>query len=433
MMSVSLVDGALPAILLVLGAVSLVWLGVNGRNLGWKRFLVIVLVACALTALVYLLAEYIFDWWNASLPRLLYLSTALTILGLQLALLRVLAPGIRIRRRAAGAAAGVLVVAALACTVNIAYHQYPTVDALVSPPTAEEGPLPIPTAVRPDLPAASEQNWSPPPDMPSSGKVFQQHIPGGESGYASNPALIYLPPAYLAGPGAVNLPVLVLVHGQPGSPEDWLVSGGLADILNTFAARHNGLAPIVVLPDASNAGNSNWPLCMDTAVSSSATYLARDLPDWIRDNLGAGTADARQWAIGGYSYGGTCAVQLAANYPDVYPTFLDIAGENEPTIAGGHQKLLDIYFGGNEASFQKQNALDRFKAMQFPGTAGIVVVGQDDDVYAPEGRTVYDAAKAAGVDVQLQTLPGGHSWQVWRAGLADNMDWLGTRLGILGP
>ncbi len=432
MMSLSLVEGVLPAAVLVLGTLALSWLGYAARNLGRARILVAAVAACAVTGLLYVLAELVFYWWNASLPRLLYLFFALAMFGVQLAAPHVLGRGARFRRRVAGAAAALLVVLALACTVNIAYGQYPTLASLFSPPTVTDDPLPKPAQVRRDLPAAAEQGWTAPPDMPAEGKVFRQQIPAADSGYASNPALIYLPPAYLADPGAVNLPVLVLVHGQPGSPEDWLVSGGLADILNTFAARHNGLAPIVVLPDASNAGNSNWPLCMDTAVSNSATYLARDLPDWIRDNLGAGTADARQWAIGGYSYGGTCAVQLATNYPDVYPTFLDIAGENEPTITGGHQKLLDIYFGGNEASFQKQNALDRFKAMQFPGTAGIVVVGRDDDVYAPEGRTVYDAAKAAGVDVQLQTLPGGHSWQVWRAGLANNMDWLCTRLGILG-
>ena len=433
MMSVSLVDGILPILLLVLGAVSLVWLGVSGRRVGWKRFLAIVLAACAVTALIYVLAEYVFDWWNASLPRLLYLFSALTILGIQLAVLRVLAPGIRIRRRVAGATAGVLVLVALACTVNIAYHQYPTVDSLVSPPTAEEEPLPLPTAIGRDLPAASEENWAAPPDMPDAGKVYRQQIPGDQSGYASNPGLVYLPPAYLAAPGNVNLPVLVLVHGQPGSPEDWLVSGGLKEVMDSFASRHHGLAPVVVLPDASNAGNSNWPLCLDTSVSNSATYLARDLPAWVRDNLGVGTAGASQWAIGGYSYGGTCAVQLAANYPDVYPTFLDIAGENEPTITAGHQDLLDIYFGGNEDAFRKQNAVDRFKAAQYPGTAGIVVVGEDDDVYAPEGRTVYDAARAAGVDVQFQTLPGGHSWEVWRAGLENNLDWVCNRLGILGP
>ncbi|MFC8936215.1 alpha/beta hydrolase-fold protein [Rhodococcus sp. NPDC057135] len=30
--------------------------------------------------------------------------------------------------------------------------------------------------------------------------------------------------------------------------------------------------------------------------------------------------DPRAWAIGGLSYGGTCALQLATNYPQIFPT-----------------------------------------------------------------------------------------------------------------
>ena len=431
MMSLSLIDGVLPTAMLVLGAAALLWLGFAGRKLGMRRILVDVLVALAVTGLLYLFAEVIFSWWDASLPRLLYLYCALAVFGVQLALPQILGRGARLRRRAAGAGTAVLVLLALACTVNLAYAQYPTTAALFSPPSPTDDPLPQRSQAAGELPAITEQTWSAPANMPAKGKVFREHIPAAGSGYASNPALIYLPPAYLANPGGVNLPVLVLIHGQPGTPQDWLVSGGLADMMNSFASRHHGLAPIVVLPDASNAGNRNWPLCLDTTVSRSATYLAQDLPAWIKDQLGAGTADPHQWAVGGYSYGGTCAVQLAANHPEAYPTFLDISGEEEATIAAGHQDLLDTYFGGSEDEFRKQNAVDRFKTMQFPGTAGIIVVGKDDSVYAPEGREVYDAAKAAGMDVQLQELPGGHSWQVWRAGLENNLDWLGTRLGIL--
>ena len=42
--------------------------------------------------------------------------------------------------------------------------------------------------------------------------------------------------------------------------------------------------------------------------------------------------DSEGWAVGGVSYGGTCALQLATNHPDVYPTFLDISGSAEPTL-----------------------------------------------------------------------------------------------------
>nr|WP_231715278.1 alpha/beta fold hydrolase [Arthrobacter gengyunqii] len=268
--------------------------------------------------------------------------------------------------------------------------------------------------------------------MPSEGKVYSAEIPGSTSGYASNSALVYLPPAYLASPAAVNLPVLVLIHGQPGSPNDWLVGGQLLDMMDSFAAKHQGLAPVVVMPDASNADNTNWPLCLDSDISSSATYLAVDVPSWVRQHLAAGLSGGSQWAVAGYSYGGTCALQLAANYPDTYPTFIDIAGESEPTVTQGTDSLINTYFGGDKSRFTAQNALDRLAAQSFPDSAGIIAVGADDSVYTPEGRQVYEAARAAGMQVTLQVLPGGHSWQVWQAGLANNLDWLGRRLGILG-
>ncbi|MCC9205650.1 alpha/beta hydrolase [Arthrobacter sp. zg-Y769] len=432
-MSLSLVDGILPALVLALGVAALLWLLIAGRKLGLRRILVCTLAAAGSSALLYVVAEVIFHWWNASLPRMLYAYSALAVLGFQLAVQLVIPPGTTVFRRVAAVLAALTLLGALACTVNLAYAQYPTVRSLVDPPSATDDPLPRPADAGADRPAASESSWSPPSDMPEEGTVYRDEIPATASGYASSTALIYLPPAYLADPGAVSLPVLVLIHGQPGSPNDWLVSGRIAEMMDGFAAGHAGLAPVVVMPDASNASNPNWPLCLDTSVSDSATYLARDLPAWVRQQLGAGTSGAHQWAIAGYSFGGTCAVQLAANHPDVYPTFLDIAGENEPTDVDGHQALLDTYFGGDEQAFAEQNAVDRFGRMSFPELAGIVVVGREDKVYAPEGRQVYEAARAAGVDVQFQELPGGHSWQVWRAGLENNLDWLSTRLGILDP
>jgi len=36
------------------------------------------------------------------------------------------------------------------------------------------------------------------------------------------------------------------------------------------------------------------------------------------------------------------------------------------------------------------------------------------------------------MDVQYAEVDGGHSFQVWSAGLASQLGWLGTRLGLPG-
>lgn len=431
MNSVSLLTGVLPAVLLILGGLSLVWL-VAGRP---RHLLVVVplaaVAAAVATFILFLMAESVFHWWNAAFPRMLYVYAGLGILAVILAVLRIRRVDAA-RDRVLAVTAASLALTAVAVTVNAAYAQYPTLESLISPPRPADEALPTrDPASAAGLPATTDANWTAPPDMPADGRIYAADIPGTTSGYASNSALIYLPPAYLAQQPAVNLPVLVLIHGQPGSPNDWLIGGQLLDMMDTFAAKHQGLAPVVVMPDASNADNTNWPLCLDSDVSSSATYLAVDVPAWVRQNLAAGLSGGSQWAVAGYSYGGTCAMQLATNYPDAYPTFIDIAGEAEPTVVQGRDSLISTYFGGNESRFTAQNALDRLAAQSFPDSAGIVAVGADDSVYTPEGRRVYEAAKAAGMDVTLQVLPGGHSWQVWKAGLANNLDWLCRRLGIL--
>src|SRR3546814_3201783 len=66
----------------------------------------------------------------------------------------------------------------------------------------------------------TETHWQVPVRMPSNGVVTEAAIPGNVSGFDARPATLYLPPAYLADPRA-ELPVLVLVAGEPGSPSDW--------------------------------------------------------------------------------------------------------------------------------------------------------------------------------------------------------------------
>jgi len=427
----ALTSGIIPVAALCLGALSVAWL-CWGRHRHLTRVIPLAaLSAAGATALLFFLAEYVFSWWDASFPRHLYIYAFLAIFAEFLAVQRFLtARGTAGRLLSVLAAA--LVLAALFSGVNTAYGQYPTFASLFEQPGTASGNLPTRAPPSPVPVPVTEQTWQPPEDMPATGSVYSVSIPGSGSGYQSNPALVYLPPAYLASSPAQNLPVLVLLHGQPGSPSDWFTAGQLAGVMDDFAAAHGGLAPVVVVPDLSGGGAANWPLCLDSNLSKSATYLAVDLPAWVRANLASGLTDARQWAVGGYSYGGTCSMQLAVNFPQVYPTFLDIAGENEPTVPGGRDALVNLYFGGDSAAFTAQNALDRLGAQQFPDSAGIIVVGKGDAVYAPQGQQVYDAAKAAGMDVQFQELDGGHSWAVWKAGLVNNLDWLSGRLGIIG-
>jgi S-formylglutathione hydrolase FrmB len=240
---------------------------------------------------------------------------------------------------------------------------------------------------------------------------------------------VYLPPAYLATPRA-KLPVLVLVAGQPGTTRDWIDAGQVSPLLDRFAREHRGLAPIVVMPDHLGSTFAN-PLCLDSRLGNVETYLATDVPAWVRQHLQVAD-DPSGWAIGGFSQGGTCALQLAVRAPGVYRTFVDIAGQREPTL-GTRKRTVDRAFGGDTVAFAAVNPLDVLARTRFPHSAGIIVAGSDDHPYKQDAGDVFQACQRSGMAVQWMELPGGHNFAVWRPALDRSLPWLASRLGLVGP
>ena len=292
---------------------------------------------------VYLLARRSRRWWTVVVPAALLGAAAVTAVlaflidrvwrpfpdPVPLSVLLALGAGLagiglgvaalwrrRWRGRMVSTVAVVLVVVAAAQGVNLAYGEYPTLRTALALPAVDEIPftqIPLREQV---IGARSglrlSEVWRPPAGMPATGAVTEITIPAPVSGFAARPAWLYLPPAYLSRPRA-QLPVLVLMSGQPGGPRDWLDGGELAARMDDFAAAHEGLAPVVVMVDQLGSPLAN-PLCMDSRLGNVATYLSVDVPAWIRDTLQVEPA-ASAWAIGGLSNGGTCSLQMAVNAP----------------------------------------------------------------------------------------------------------------------
>ena len=85
---------------------------------------------------------------------------------------------------------------------------------------------------------------------------------------------------------------------------------------------------------------------MDSSLGQVDTYLSQDVPAAIKSQLRV-DPDPKHWVFGGFSYGGTCALQMATNHPEEFPNFIDISGEREPTL-GTHAQTVNTAFGGDE-------------------------------------------------------------------------------------
>jgi S-formylglutathione hydrolase FrmB len=425
----SLIAGPLPVILLVSALLALAWL-TAGRNVRWLAIWVplIVLAAAGLVAFMTWLINNVWRPFPDLLPFTIVFWSWVALAGLVLAFAR--QPLLRSwPRRAAAIVAGVLVLAAAANQVNGYFQAYPSLRAVLGP-WLDPKPMFTRTAnvaevvARPSYPLASI--WRPPPGMPKTGAVYQVNIPGIRSGFAARPGYIYLPPAYLATPRP-QLPVLVLLAGQPGGPRQWIDSGRIQATMDAFARHHEGLAPVVLMPDDLGSEFAN-PLCMNSRLGDVQTYLTVDVPNWIITHLQV-RPPARGWAVGGFSEGGTCAIQLATQAPRLYPIFVDISGQLEPTL-GSRRLTISRAFGGNAAAYARVNPIAVLASSRFPHDAGVFVGGVNDSVYTPQQRRMFLAARHAGMQVTFLRLPGGHSWRVWRGGLERNVAWLAARLSI---
>jgi S-formylglutathione hydrolase FrmB len=432
----SLLSGPVPVVLR-LGALAaglwLVWLTLLRRRRGWWPA-VGELSACLLvTPLATVLLDHLArDVWMVFPDRLdlaIYLWVGLALFAMCLALIRIVSER-GVRRGVVVVTGAVVIVAACANQINAAYGAYLTprdalgmtrYDDIALRDTKVDGRL------LPDVDPVSSR-WQSPAGLPVRGKVTSAPIPGPTSGFTARNAEIYLPPAYFAHP-RLRLPVLVLLAGQPGRPQDWLGAGKLARIMDRFAAHHDGLAPVVVVADDTGSRFAN-PLCLDSRRGNADTYLARDVPTWIRTHLDV-DADSQAWAVAGVSYGGTCALQLATNHPDVYPTFLDISGSAEPTL-GDQARTVTQAFGTDRAAFVRVNPLDLLRARRYPGSAAAIVVGTADVDTKPDARLVYRATTGAGMDSHYTEVPGSHDWHVFSDGLTRELPWLAQRMGLAG-
>jgi len=424
-----LLSGSLQVIVGAAGVAGGLFLLLRRPRRWWTRTVpAVLLIAAALTVLLAVLIDQVWQPFPDTLPL-----PVLLLIGAMLAAVGLAVLGMRTRRwpgRAVAVVAVLLVVLGSLQGMNVVYREYPTLRTALGLPAVDEIPFTqVPLreqviAARSGLPLSAI--WRAPAGMPATGVVAEVTIPATVSGFTARPAWLYLPPAYLSRPRA-QLPVLVLLSGQPGSPDDWLNGGRLAERMDAFAAAHDGLAPVVVMPD--HLGDPlNNPLCMDSRLGNVATYLSVDVPAWIRATLQV-DPNASGWAIGGFSNGGTCSLQMAVNAPQVYPTFVDISGEAEPTL-GDHAESVQAAFGGDDAAWAAVNPLDVLARKKFPGTAGFLVAGQQDAEYGPQAQRVYAACKAAGMDVRLDEKPGGHTFEVWGPGLDDALPWLATRQGL---
>ncbi len=310
--------------------------------------------------------------------------------------------------------------------VNASIGITKTVGALLGISTAK--PLPVPGPIVTPGPTNTGplyQTWSPPSGMPSTGQVGSIDIPNTVSGFDARQAVAYLPPAYQV-ENPPQLPVVIQLNGQPGSPS----LDDTKTALDAMAAANNGLAPIVINPDQLGGDGSVDRLCLDTSLGKVETYIMQDVVPYVKSHFNV-IQDPKYWTFLGFSNGGECAAYFGAKYPETFGNFVDMSGDEYPGVEDSStaQKL----FGGDQAAYEATWPVNIMKRTTYPDSVAVFTVGANDEF--KEGiQRLRDAATAAGIKVTYSEIPGaGHDGASVSGGLDAAFTVLYPRWGLKAP
>ena len=264
----------------------------------------------------------------------------------------------------------------------------------------------------------------PDPDL-RHGVVAAFKIPSTLSHFHARTAEVYLPPAYFESPRP-HLPVIELLHGTPGSPADW-TRAGFADVTaDEYASAHQGLAPVLVMPDV-NGGWRSDSECVNGKRGQVQTYLTYDVRDAVVARFHT-RADAAGWAIAGFSEGAYCALQIGLRHPDLYSAIGDFSGEEGPSVSGGARSL---FTGSRQQADQQAAQYDPAVLLrQWDRSVRPPIwfeVGTHD-ITSHAMASLDLMARADGFDTHFVIQQGtDHGFASWRDAIRDALPWFANR------
>src|SRR6266581_4163854 len=248
---------------------------------------------------------------------------------------------------------------------------------------------------------------------------------------------VYLPPQYFQ-PGyqAYRFPVIELIHGQPGQPEDWISVVGVTKAFDHLLEAKLARPAVLVMPDA-NGGRKISLQCLDQVGGpQDLTYLAEDLPAQIARIVRV-RRPGPAWGVAGYSEGGFCAANMALRYPHRYGFAAALSGYFQPLgnqLAGARQLVSP--FGGNRRLQEENTPLEEIAGL--PAGAAIprfwLGAGADDGQDVANAEVFLRELRRHQALVPLTITAGcGHTMTTWRAQVPSMLSWMTSGLAQAAP
>ncbi len=235
--------------------------------------------------------------------------------------------------------------------------------------------------------------------------------------------IVYLPPGYASHP-LERYPVFYLLHGFPGFPEQFLLTGQMGIHLDALVAKKRIRPLILVMPFGSTGTFTDKEWANGIRPHEGwETFVARDVVRAI-DARYRTIATAAGRAIGGLSEGGYAALNIALHHPAEFSVVESWSGyqvaDNIRSIFGGRKALLaqnspSAYVSRAAAALRRHHVYVWF----YSGT---------NDSLRSQNEAFARQLAALRVPHEFFVVRGGHDWAIWRGQAARALTVAAARL-----
>jgi enterochelin esterase-like enzyme len=252
----------------------------------------------------------------------------------------------------------------------------------------------------------------------------------GKLSHITRSVYIYLPPQYFEPQyKQYRFPVIELIHGQPGEPQDWINVVGVQATLKALINRSLAKPAVLVMPDA-NGGNTISLQCLNqVGGAQDLTYLAEDVPTAVAHMLRV-QAPGLGWGVAGYSEGGFCAANMALRFRYRYGAAASISGYFSPYDNKLPHGLVNP-FGNSKALRAKNTPMQEVRALA-PGARlpqFWLGAGKGNKLDVANAQYFWQELEQYQANVPLVLTPGtGHTMATWHAEVPPMLAWMTNTL-----
>lgn len=232
---------------------------------------------------------------------------------------------------------------------------------------------------------------------------------------------VYLPPGY--DQSKDRLPVVYLLHGNPGKSADWFSKGNIDETTDNLIVSGKIHPLIMVAADCFGSGGSHSHddfLNSNDGSLMAEDFVAHELPAWVDSHYRTiRSADAR--ALSGLSSGGYGAVNVGSKHTDEFHVMVSHSGFFDPK---DELRTATKMLGPEGPLWDANNPIKQVKNWHAKKSLHVYLdIGGDDELIS-ESRDLAKELDKYDIDHTFSVLRGAHEWSLWKRQFAVSIAWV---------